>query len=223
MSGFGLWGLVVVPLGLGLFGFVEPCSLGSTLLFVKYLEGRGTAAKIGETLLFTLTRGVFIGALGIVAALLGGAFIPLQKGAWIVLGLMYAALGAVMLAGHADRVMVAIGPRLSRFAGRKSAVGLGVFFGLNIPACAAPLLAALLGAAAAGHASGATLAAGFVSLGVFGLALSLPLVVAVFFERARRGLEGLARRASRFPKWTGALLVALGAWSIGFALAAGLT
>jgi cytochrome c-type biogenesis protein len=51
--------------------------------------------------------------------------------------------------------------------------------GLNIPPCAGPLLLALLRAAAAGGASGATLASGFASLGLFGLAMSLPLV----FER----------------------------------------
>jgi cytochrome c-type biogenesis protein len=30
--------LVVVPVGLGLLGFIEPCSIGSTLLLVKYLR-----------------------------------------------------------------------------------------------------------------------------------------------------------------------------------------
>lgn len=35
-----LWALIVLPLGLGLLGFVEPCSVGSSLLFVKYLPSR---------------------------------------------------------------------------------------------------------------------------------------------------------------------------------------
>ena len=218
MSGAEWWTLFVLPLGLGLFGFIEPCSLGATLLFVKYLEGRGRGAMLGETVLFMLARGAFIGALGVAAALVGSAFIGWQKGAWVVFGLAYAALGAVMLAGHADRVMLAIGPPLSRFAGRKGSAGLGVLFGLNIPACAAPLLGALLGTAAAGAAGGGTLAAGFVSLAVFGLALSLPLLVAVLFERARAWLERLARWGSTYPRWAGLVLVLLGAWSIRFGL-----
>ena len=218
MSGAEWWTLLVLPLGLGLFGFVEPCSLGGTLLFVKYLEGRGRGAMLGETFLFMLARGAFIGALGVAAALVGSAFIGLQKAAWVVFGLAYAGLGAVMLAGHAERVMLALGPRLARFAGHKGSAGLGVLFGLNIPACAAPLLAALLGTAAAGAASGGTLAAGFVSLGVFGLALSLPLLVAVLFERARAWLERLARWGSAYPRWAGMVLVLLGAWSIRFGL-----
>jgi cytochrome c-type biogenesis protein len=76
----------------------------------------------------------------------------------------------------------------------------------------------LLGTAAAGGASGQTLASGFVSLAVFGLALSLPLVIAVYFERARRALDWLAELSRRVPRWTGLLLIALGVWSIWFAL-----
>jgi hypothetical protein len=29
-----------LPLGLGLLGFIEPCSVGSSMLFIKHLEGR---------------------------------------------------------------------------------------------------------------------------------------------------------------------------------------
>jgi cytochrome c-type biogenesis protein len=97
-------------------------------------------------------------------------------------------------------------------------MALGVLFGLNIPACAAPLIFALLGAAAAGGAAGATLVSGFLSLALFGLALSLPLVVAVMFDPARSALDWLAGLSRRIPFWTGVLLVALGVWSVWFAL-----
>lgn len=93
---------------------------------------------------------------------------------------------------------------------------LGVLFGLNIPACAAPLIFAMLAAAAAGGASGATLLTGFVSLALFGLALSLPLMLAVLFERARRAIDWLGALSRRLPVWTRLLLVALGRWSIWF-------
>jgi cytochrome c-type biogenesis protein len=115
-------------------------------------------------------------------------------------------------------LMRSLGPNLSRLRSVRGSVMLGLLFGLNIPACAAPLILALLGAAAAGGTTGATLASGFVSLAVFGLALSLPLVVAVFFEPARRGLDWLAALSRRIPLWTGMLLIALGAWSVWFAL-----
>lgn len=91
-------------------------------------------------------------------------------------------------------------------------------FGLNIPACAAPLIFSLLGLAAAGGIAGGTLAAGFVSLGLFGLAVSLPLVLAVLFDPARHLLDRLAGLSTRLPLWTGVLLIVLGLWSVGFGL-----
>ena len=88
--------------------------------------------------------------------------------------------------------------------------------GLNIPACAGPILVVLLATAAAEGARGTTFAHGFVSLALFGFALSLPLVVAVLFARARRALDWLAGLSRRLPFWTGLLFVLLGVWSIWF-------
>jgi cytochrome c-type biogenesis protein len=48
--------------------------------------------------------------------------------------------------------------------------------------------------------------------------LSLPLVLAVLFEPARRGLDWMAGLSTRLPLWTGLVLIALGLWSIGFGL-----
>src|SRR3546814_7650870 len=60
----GFLGLVAVPAGLGLIGFVEPCSLGSSLVFVKYLEGKGATAKLLEVTPFAVPRAAFIGQIG---------------------------------------------------------------------------------------------------------------------------------------------------------------
>lgn len=81
---FGLFNLLVLPAGLGLFGFIEPCSIGSSLIFIKYLEGKSGAQKLFETVLFALTRALFIGGLGAAAVLVGAAFAGFQRGAWIV-------------------------------------------------------------------------------------------------------------------------------------------
>lgn len=218
MNELGLFQLFVLPAGLGLFGFIEPCSIGSSLLFVKYLEDARAAEKIRQTALFAVTRAVFIGLLGVAAVAVGAGFVAFQKTAWIVLGVVYALLGALLLAGRAGALMVAIGPRIAKISALRGSAALGVLFGLNIPACAAPLLAALLAAAAVTGASGATVTAGFTSLAVFGFALSAPLVAAVFSARARQLLDWLAHQAGRFPKWSGVILIALGAWSIAFGL-----
>ncbi|MBI3375391.1 MAG: hypothetical protein HY017_27040 [Betaproteobacteria bacterium] len=76
----------------------------------------------------------------------------------------------------------------------------------------------LLGTAAAGGASGSGLASGFVSLALFGFALSAPFVAAVPIPRADRALDWLAGSGRSAPVWTGLVLMALGVWSAWFGL-----
>lgn len=209
---------ILLPVGLGLFGFIEPCSIGSTLVFIKVMEGKPAAVKFWQMGVFTATRALFIGALGAVAVLVGSAFIGFQKAMWTGLGGLYVALGLLFVAGRASYVMASLGPSLARIGDVRGSAALGLLFGLNIPACSAPLLFALLGAAAAGGVSGATLASGFSSLALFGFALSLPLAVAVLVPAARRALDWLAGLSRRIPFWTGIVFIALGIWSIWFGL-----
>jgi len=210
--------LVLPPVGLGLLGFIEPCSIGSTLVFIKYMAGKDARTKCIQVGLFAATRAIFIGLLGLLAALIGTAFFGVQKAAWVLLGAMFVAVGLLLVLGRDAVLMSAMGPNLKSFSGARASIGLGLLFGLNIPACAVPLLVILLGSSAVHGAMGGALVAGFVSLALFGLALSLPLVVAVLFERARRALDWLAGLSKRMPFWTGVLLVGLGLWSIWFGL-----
>ena len=73
-----LTNLVLLPVGLGLLGFVEPCSIGSTLVFAKTLEGRGPASKLAQVGVFAATRAAFMGLLGVLAVFVGAAFLGLQ-------------------------------------------------------------------------------------------------------------------------------------------------
>lgn len=200
--------------GLGLLGFVEPCSVGSHLLFIRYLERLPPRIKVTQTLLFTLTRAALMAGLGVLAVLIGSAFTGLQHGLWAVLGGLYVIMGLLYLGGGAPWFLARVNRLLPRLSGTPGSLGLGAVFGLNVPACAAPLLAVLLGDAAARAAAGGGVIFGAATLLVFGLALSGPLMLAVFTARGRRGLEALARLAGRMPRWTGALLVALGGWTL---------
>lgn len=216
MIGNAFLDLVALPLAFGLLGFIEPCSIGSTLIFVKAMEGKPAAVKLVQISLFAGFRAGFIGLLGVAAVIVGAAFFGFQKVAWIALGALYAALGVLYLSGRIGWLMRSFGPSLVRITSVRGSAALGVLFGLNIPACAAPLLLALLGASAAGGARGGSAAQGFLALALFGFALSAPLLLAVLFAPACRALDWLAALSRRLPFWTGLLLVALGAWSIWF-------
>lgn len=205
----------LLPVGLGLLGFVEPCAIGSTLLFIKLVEGRPAAVKVAQALVFMLTRGLFIGLMGASAAWIGGAFYSLQRAGWLVFGAVYFAIGVMYLTGHVRWLMQSVGPRLARLGDARSSALLGLMFGLNIPACAGPLLVALLAATASGATPGGV-AGGFVSLALFGIALSLPLVGAVLFAPLRRATDWLASLSGRMPRWTGIVLIVLGVITVWF-------
>jgi cytochrome c-type biogenesis protein len=209
---------VVLPVGLGLLGFVEPCSMGATLLFIKTIEEKSAAAKAAQVGVFTMLRAFLMGMLGLGAALVGAAFWEFQKGMWIAFGAVYILIGTLYAAGKSGLIVRPLGINLERLSGLSGAAALGAVFALNIPACAGPLILALLGIAAAGGAGGASLWTGFASLLLFGLALSLPLVLAVLFARARKALDWLAGLSRRAPFWSGAALIILGLWSIWFGL-----
>ena len=210
--------LVALPIGLGLVGFIEPCSIGSSLIFIKTLEGKNASRQLTQVGVFMSTRALAMGALGLSAVAAGTAFFGLQKAAWIVFGAAYTLIGLLYLTGKIGFMLRSLGPGLSRLASVKGAAALGAVFAFNIPACAAPFILALVGMAIAGGAGGASLAAGFLSLALFGLALSLPIMVVALFPRARGVLDWLAGLSRRMPLWSGIAFIVLGLWSIWFGL-----
>jgi len=211
--------LFLFPFALGLLGFIEPCSVGSSLLFLKYVEGREAVERVAQTVLFTFTRATFMGGLGAMAALVGATVLGIQKAGWLFLGAVYVVLGVIYVTGKAGSLARRVGPRLDRVSGTRGAIGLAVLFGLNVPACAAPLLFAVLGSATVSGASGVSqVGTGFLSLAVFGLALSMPLVAVVAWSRTRLLLDRLSRLSARAPTWIGLLLVVFGLWSLYFGL-----
>lgn len=218
MAEVDLLRLLALPIGLGLIGFIEPCSIGSTLIFIKTLEGKSASNKLTQVGMFMIVRALSMGALGLVAVAAGTAFLGFQKAAWIIFGVVYALIGGAYVAGKSGYFLRSLGPGLSRLASVNGAAALGALFAFNIPACAAPFILALVGMAIAGGAGGAALATGFVSLALFGLALSLPILVVVLFPRARAVLDWLAGLSRRRPLWSGIAFILLGLWSIWFGL-----
>lgn len=184
--------------------------MGTNLLFIRRLEGMDRTIKVRHAFVFAASRALFMGLLGAGAAFVGTLAYVAQRGLWGFLAAGYLGVGILYLIGKQSVLLRPIGPQVVRAGSVEGTAALGVLFGLNVPACATPLLAALL-AASAGLAS---VTRGFVSLAVFGLGLSAPLFLAVAWRPARERLDRLVDLSRKAPRWTGVVFLLLGGWSI---------
>jgi cytochrome c-type biogenesis protein len=201
--------LLLTALATGLGGSFTPCTLGVNLVFLKYITGKSRQRRLWEWSLFALSRATFLTGLGLTIGLVGQLvqnfvwwFQLLISGGIVVLGVVFIVsryrplpVPALSFSGGYTR------------AGNASAVGLGMFFGLNISACLAPLVLALLGQTVL---VGNWLA-GAVALFLFGIVLSVPILAATASERAHGWIIRAANRyRSAFYLVTGGLLIVLG-------------
>ncbi len=198
---------LALAFGLGLLGFIEPCSIGANGIFLGYLQKKDRSVRIRETVRFALGRSVILGLFGLSVAFLGSLVFSAQKGFWLVLGLLYLALGVLVIlnAGFGWGIFGRLS--VGEFLPRHHALGMGFLFGFNLPACAYPLLLVLLGRSVT---SGA--AWGFAALFVFGLALSLPLLPLALSERTEKIFARLSRFSSVTPYAIGLTLLAISAY-----------
>ena len=206
--------LIILPVGLGLLGFVEPCTIGGHLVFLDTQKGRAQRGRIKAVLVFLAARTLVTGLFGALVAMLGAALVSVQTGMWLVFGTLYLLVGLAFIAGRAGLVKQRIRLAPEAWKRAQNPLVLGLAFGLNIPACAAPILFGLLGLAA----TTGTILGGFVMMALFGLALSAPLVVFAALPRLSGLLERLAARLRNMRWVLGAVFVVLGLWSIWFGL-----
>jgi len=201
--------LLALAIGLGLLGFVEPCSVGANMVFLGHLREKGRGERLRETAKFALVRSAVLGLFGLGIAFLGSSVFAAQKGFWLLLGLLYLALGVAVILNARFRWGLFGRVSLRRLLPEREdrSLGLGLLFGLNLPACAYPLMLALLGP---GAASGPLL--GFAALFVFGLALSLPLVPLAFSERTAKIFDRLSRLGGATPYVIGVVFLLLAAY-----------
>lgn len=205
---------LILAFGLGLLGFVEPCTIGAHMLFLGGQRTRRIDGRLRAVAAFLLARVLVMGGFGGAIVFLGQRLIGVQTGAWLVFGLAYLALGLAIGAGldRAARQRFRLAP--DRWRAASNPVLQGLTFGLNIPACAAPILFALMGAAAVGGSG----LSGFLAMGTFALALSLPLVPLSVAPRLARPLGQLAEWLRPRRRLLGGIFALLGIWSIWFGL-----
>lgn len=205
---------ILLALGLGLLGFVEPCTIGAHMLFLSAQQGRRLRQRLMAALVFLLARLIVMGGFGGLIVLLGQRLIGVQTGMWLVFGAIYLGLGTAIIAGgdRGLRRRVRFAPDRWKFA--DAPLLQGAAFGLNIPACAAPILFGLIGTATVSGSA----ATGVLMMSVFAIALSLPLIPLSVAPGLSGGLDRVANWL-RPRRWLlGAVFIGLGLWSIWFGL-----
>jgi len=206
--------LVLLPIGLGLLGFVEPCTIGGHLLFLNSQAGRPSREKLSAVLIFVATRSLVSGLFGALIAFLGQKIIDVQTGFWLVFGVIYLIIGLAFLFGRAGLIKQKINLAPAAWKNARNPLILGLAFGLNIPACAAPILFGLLGLAA----TTGTVLSGFIMMFLFGLFLSSPLALFAAIPGLGTWLGSLGEKTRRMSWLIGVVFAVLGLWSIWFGL-----
>jgi cytochrome c-type biogenesis protein len=189
-----------IPVLFGLIGFIQPCSVGINAIFLGHLRGRN---KLAEILKFAAVRSIFLAIFGLVAGLIGRVFYFQKE----VLAAFYLLLGALFIVGRFKAVPM---PNISLLG----VLGIrctpsALTFGLTVPACTVPLLMALLARAAF---VGDLLYAP-ASLFVFGLALSLPIILPACSENT---MERISRTVHVAPYIGGLALALMGIYALGW-------
>ncbi len=201
---------LLIPLAFGLVGFVEPCSIGIHMLILGSVADAPAPRRLAAVAVFAAVRTVLLAMLGLSAAWVGTRLFAWQSGWFVVLGAAYVGVGAWQTLGRGRLTGLMRSPWLSGAWFAQAPAGrpvlLGLLGGLTIPACAIPLVAVLIGQTLVlGE-----LAAGALSLLVFALALSAPLLGLVAGRGGQALLGRVSGAARRYRRWLGAVIMGIG-------------
>lgn len=200
-----IWDILILPMLLGLLGFFEPCSLGVNTIFVNYIRRFDVPVRIAETILFTIVRAIVLSLVGLSVAVIGRKFFVFQQTYFLGLGAFFIVVGIFAILRRAKKISIPT-INLLRFVKKKNTISMAILFGLMIPACAIPLILALLGKSLLTG----SVVKGWVSLFVFGVALSAPLILISASDRAHTLLEKMGRVVRKVPYLSGTILIVLG-------------
>lgn len=162
----------------GLALALTPCVYPMIPITVSFFSGQSAgsrAGRIGLGVMYMLGIAITYGAVGGIAASLGGAVGELFKKPWFLFGL--AAFMAFLALSMFDVYQIGIpGPIAKHLKGRSGAVG-ALVMGLLVGFAAAPCAGALVAAFAVEVAKIGQVAAGLLVFTTIGIGLGLPFVV----------------------------------------------
>lgn len=213
-TGLSSWWAPALAFTAGVVSFASPCVLPLVPGYVSFVTGSRATEGEGRRPLLPIL--LFILGFTIVFTLAGafaGTFVRLFRDTWFqrASGLVVLLLGLLMLAYAVGRGPSALfaerRPLLDRVRpGTFGALPLGVAFAAGWTPCIGPVLAGILGIAAAGGAG-----KGAALLAVYSFGLGLPfLLVGLGIDRVMRTLGGVRRHYRAIAGVSGLLLVAAG-------------
>ena len=205
--------VIWLPVGLGLLGFIEPCTIGGHLFFLDAQASRNRIDRVTALVTFIAARATTTGAFGAGVVSLGRALSGIQTGIWLVFGVIYVLIGMAFILGGSDALKYRINLSPAVWKQSRNPIVMGLALGLNIPACAAPILFGLLGFAA----TTGTVLLGFTMMFLFGLFLSLPLAFLIALPSIAGNLKSLHLSGITRNWIWGTVFMGLGFWSIWFA------
>lgn len=201
--------LIVLPFLFGLIGFIEPCSMGINMMFLSSIKQTNSANRFQEIAVFMLVRASVLAVLGTSASIIGSSLFSFQSGFFFILAIFYICIGLLMVFSHSllgKLRNIRIAHWLGLDLKEGSVKRLGLIAGFTIPACAIPLITVLLGQSLLTG----DIFSGFLTLFVFGLALTVPLAVFSFFERGILWLGWITQRSRKLRVVGGVVLVLIG-------------
>ena len=223
----GLFGAAPEPMSLwamlggGLLAFVSPCVLQMLPVYAMYLLG-GTDAAPGRLQVFKRCLGLLLGfvllftLMGAGAGALGSLLKNTDRGTLdIVTGVLMLLFGVWMV----DVIHIHL-PAVPGLGGRQPSMNgfvgsflFGLIIAISWTPCLTPVLANALVLAAS--ADNATMWTGIVSLAVFALGLSLPmLAVMLMYQWLKGALGWLRNHQLLIRRIGGGLMIAYGAYLV---------
>ncbi len=173
--------LIIMALITGAGGSFTPCTLGVNLAIAHRFTKDTKAQRIKNWILFALNRALLLTALGLIIGVLGQVVETFTWWFQMIINVVIIIMGLLFIVGSRKPILpgLELGGK-KRLSNKMSPAGMGALFGLNITACVAPLVLALL----AGTAAEGNWIKGGVSLFIFGIMLSMPILIAVLSNRA---------------------------------------